>query len=44
VTADGQRFRMVRPDAPAGSPAASRPQINIVEHGFEELRERVPLP
>ena len=35
---DGQRFLMVLADTQPGSSSTSRPQINIVENWFEDLR------
>ena len=42
VTSDGQRILMILGDAQPGSAGASRPQINIVENWFEELRQVAP--
>ncbi len=44
MSPDGERLLMVFPaDRPdSGEPA--RPQINIVQNWFEELKERVPVP
>ncbi len=44
MSPDGERLLMVFPaDRPdTGEPA--RPQINIVQNWFEELKERVPVP
>jgi serine/threonine-protein kinase len=39
VTADGQRFLMVKPSAQEGAAAT---QINVVLNWFEELKRRVP--
>lgn len=44
VSADGQRFLMVRSDAQPEASGPSRPQINVVANWFEELRQRVPVP
>jgi len=41
VTADGQRFLMVKPVAQQGAAAN---QINVVLNWFEELKRRVPVP
>jgi len=41
VTADGQRFVMVKP---AGQEAAAPTQIHVVLNWFEELKRRVPAP
>jgi eukaryotic-like serine/threonine-protein kinase len=44
ITPNGERFIMVFPvdETESGEPA--RPQINVVQNWFEELRERVPVP
>ena len=43
ITPDGERFMMIFPaDRTDSEPA--RPQINIVQNWFEELKERVPVP
>jgi serine/threonine-protein kinase len=42
VNADATRFVMIQPDVQRSS-GSSRPQINIVQNWFRELRERVPV-
>ena len=44
VARDGQQFLMIRNAGAVGEDGSSRPQINIVQNWFEELKERVPVP
>ena len=45
ITPDGERFLAIFPtEEEAEPPAPERPQINIVQNWFEELKERVPVP
>ncbi len=41
---DGERLLMVFPADWTDSGEPARPQINIVQNWFEELKERVPVP
>ena len=40
VSADGQRFLMIK-DSAAGDPNATPASMVVVEHWFEELKQRV---
>ncbi len=44
VSRDGERLLMVFPADRTDSGEPARPQINIVQNWFEELKERVPVP
>jgi len=44
IEPDGERFVMVFPADLDNLEEAARPQINIVQNWFEELKERVPVP
>ena len=44
IMPDGERFIMIFPEGAVDSVAPDRPQINIVQNWFEELKERVPAP
>ena len=44
LSPDGERFLMVFPADQPDTGEPSRPQINIVQNWFEELKERVPVP
>ena len=44
VSADGQRFLMIRNAASDDEASPQKPQINVVLNWFTELRERVPAP
>jgi len=44
MSADGERLLMVFPTDQPDTGEASRPQINIVQNWFQELKERVPVP
>ena len=44
VSVDGQRFPVVSSDSSGTGSLFGRPQINIVLHWFEELKEGVPVP
>jgi hypothetical protein len=37
----GQRFLMLKPSAAGGGPNAAPLSMILVDHGFEELRQRV---
>jgi serine/threonine protein kinase/Tol biopolymer transport system component len=41
VSADGQRFLMLKPSAAGGGPNAAPLSMILVDHWFEELRQRV---
>ena len=43
VAPDGQRFLMIKENAPEDE-AAAEPHIVVVQHWFEELKARVPVP
>jgi hypothetical protein len=42
VSADGERFLMMRPAATAATAETPRPRINIVLNWFEELKAHAP--
>ena len=44
ISPDGERLLMVFPADQPDSGERSRPQINVVQNWFEELKERVPVP
>ncbi len=44
MSPDGKRLLMVFPADRPDTGEASRPQINIVQNWFEELKARVPVP
>ncbi len=44
MSPDGERLLMVFPADQPDSGEPARPQINVVQNWFEELKERVPVP
>ncbi len=44
MSPDGERLLMVFPADQSDSGEPARPQINIVQNWFEELKARVPVP
>ena len=42
VSADGQRFLLMKDAAPTDQAAAPEPQINVVLNWFEELKRLAP--
>jgi len=44
ISPDGEQFLMFNGEPGRADETATRPQINIVQNWFEELKELVPIP